>query len=314
MLTYRPLLMVCCVVMAVVWASVFGAARVMAQDQTPKSSVGTRHLVVMAGLTGDGDYRERMTTAVQQIATAAPSRLSIDSKNMHGFLSDEAMVEQLKSELPSSVVCSTQRLREFFAEASQQWKPEDSLWIVMIGHTETIENRCFFHVQGRDFVAEDLATWLKPLPCHQQVTFLTMPASGTWLSALKAPGRINIAATDSAGESTGTEFPYALGNILAGKQSTQALEDIDKDGQLSLLDLYLSVALEVHALYKAMERLPTEHAQLDDNGDGRGREIQEPLIPVEEDEGEPAEPKSTPASLVITSNSDGAAARAVFVR
>jgi len=36
--------------------------------------------------------------------------------------------------------------------------------------------------------------------------------------------------------------------------------------------------------------LPTEHAQLDDNGDGRGTELQEPYLPKKE--GEPAKRKT----------------------
>jgi hypothetical protein len=40
------------------------------------------------------------------------------------------------------------------------------------------------------------------------------------------------------------------------------------------LDLYLAVVRGVMMIYKSQENIPTEHAQLDDNGDGRETELQ----------------------------------------
>ena len=116
-----------------------------------------------------------------------------------------------------------------------------------------------------------------------------------------------ISATDADLEFTGTEMPYALANVLSGN-SEKALEDIDQDGSLSLLDLYLATALEVHATFRRLERLQTEHAQIDDNGDGVGREIQDPYIPVVVVEGDvPTNPVAI--KTVPTANSDGDFAR-----
>lgn len=281
-----------------------------ADDLIAPQSTGHRHLVVVVGLPGDGDYRSRMVEAVNQIATAAEPVLHCSAKHCHFLVGDEQMVDELKGEHPSASISSAANLREFLAERAKVWTADDSFWLVMIGHTQVIDQRCYFNVQGRDFTADDLSAWLKPLPCRQQVCFLTMPISGAWLGKLKSAGRVNIAATDGS-EFTATEYPYALANILARKQSHQGLEDLDKDGRISLLDCYLAVALEVHGLYKAMERLPTEHAQLDDNGDGKAKEIQEPLIPIELEEGETAPVDAPPPAVVITANGDGALARSI---
>lgn len=83
-------------------------------------------------------------------------------------------------------------------------------------------------------------------------------------------------------EITATEMPYALGAILSGTGEHAKLADIDGDGQLTLMDLYLSVNIEVHQRFVTQDYLPTEHAQLDDNGDGRGAELQEPFLPRKE--------------------------------
>ena len=46
--------------------------------------------------------------------------------------------------------------------------------------------------------------------------------------------------------------------------------DLDKDGQTSLLEAFLAASRGVEDFYKTEGRLATEHALLDDNGDGLG--------------------------------------------
>jgi hypothetical protein len=46
--------------------------------------------------------------------------------------------------------------------------------------------------------------------------------------------------------------------------------DLDKDGQVSLLEAYLTACRQVDEFYDQEARLATEHALLDDNGDGLG--------------------------------------------
>jgi hypothetical protein len=49
-----------------------------------------------------------------------------------------------------------------------------------------------------------------------------------------------------------------------------AKADLDKDGQTSLLEAFLTASNSVDEFYAAAGRLITEHALLDDNGDGLG--------------------------------------------
>src|SRR4029078_12500696 len=46
--------------------------------------------------------------------------------------------------------------------------------------------------------------------------------------------------------------------------------DLDKDGQTSLLEAFLAASSRTQEFYKQNGRLMTEHAILDDNGDGLG--------------------------------------------
>jgi hypothetical protein len=65
--------------------------------------------------------------------------------------------------------------------------------------------------------------------------------------------------------------------------------------------LFVAVAAEVTSRYAADKRVPTEHAQLDDNGDGRGTEAEELSFT--------AQAGDTPPSL----RRDGAMAARIFL-
>ncbi|HXG48418.1 MAG TPA: hypothetical protein VNO52_12390, partial [Methylomirabilota bacterium] len=69
---------------------------------------------------------------------------------------------------------------------------------------------------------------------------------------------------------SGAEVNFArFGGYLAG--TIGALEaDLDKDGQVSLLEAYLLAARRTADFYESEGRLATEHSLLDDNGDGLG--------------------------------------------
>src|SRR5439155_17698298 len=98
---------------------------------------------------------------------------------------------------------------------------------------------------------------------------------------LAAKGRIVISATEADLEVNETIFPLALAEVLA---TPPALTDFDvkHDGNLTLFDLYIAVARNVAERFKSDEQLSTEHSLLDDNGDGRGSELQIDYLTVEQ--------------------------------
>src|SRR5690606_5259778 len=51
---------------------------------------------------------------------------------------------------------------------------------------------------------------------------------------------------------------------------TDPAADIDRDGQTSVLEAFVTASNQVQAFYLEHDRLATEHAIIDDNGDGRG--------------------------------------------
>lgn len=139
----------------------------------------------------------------------------------------------------------------------------EPLWLVLLGHG-TYDGRVGkFNLRGDDVSVDDLATWLTPFK-RTVVIVAGFSTSGAWLKPLSAQGRVIVAATRSGSESNYARF----GGYLARSLAEGA--DVDKDGQTSLLEAWLSAARETADFYKSEGRLATEHSLLEDNADGLG--------------------------------------------
>jgi len=137
------------------------------------------------------------------------------------------------------------------------------LWIVLMGHGTFDGKTAKFNLAGEDLEPHMLAELLKPIQ-RPLAVILCAAASGPFVSMLSAPDRVVIAATTSGNEINFSRF----GNFLA-ESIRDSRSDLDKDEQVSLLEAFLQAARRTEAFYVADGRLATEHACLDDNGDGR---------------------------------------------
>jgi len=138
------------------------------------------------------------------------------------------------------------------------------LWLVLIGHGTFDGRTAKFNLRGPDLPAEDLAEWLKPFQ-RPIAVINTASSSAPFLSELSGENRVLITATKSGFELNYTRFGQYFADAIADPQA-----DLDKDGQTSLLEAFLTASNRVTQFYSAAGRLATEHALLDDNGDGLG--------------------------------------------
>ena len=139
-----------------------------------------------------------------------------------------------------------------------------ALWLVLIGHGTFDGRTAKFNLRGPDLAADDLDEWLKPV-IRPLVVINTASSSAPFLNKLSGPQRVVITATKSGYEQNYTRF----GEYLAGAVA-EPKADLDKDGQTSLLEAFLTASHRVDEFYLAAGRLVTEYALLDDNGDGLG--------------------------------------------
>ncbi len=148
--------------------------------------------------------------------------------------------------------------------ASEPKAGPDKLWLVLIGHGTFDGKEARFNLRGPDVSATELALWLQPF--HRPLAVInTTSSSAPFLNKLSAANRVVITATRSGNEQNFTRFGQYLSETINDPQA-----DLDKDGQVSLLEAFLMASRRTSEFYKTDGRIITEHALLDDSGDGLG--------------------------------------------
>ncbi len=152
-------------------------------------------------------------------------------------------------------------LERLAAESRETAAP---LWLILAGHGTYDGQQARFNLRGPDLTPEDLAAALAPVQ-RPLVLINAASASAPFLPVLAGTNRVIITATRSGHEVNYTRFGDYLAESLADPAA-----DLDQDGQISLLEAVLTAAARVAEFYRTESRLATEHALIEDNGDGRG--------------------------------------------
>jgi hypothetical protein len=138
------------------------------------------------------------------------------------------------------------------------------LYLVLIGHGTFDGKEARFNLRGPDVSATELAAWLQPF--RRPLAIIdTSSSSAPFLNKLSATNRVIITATRSGNEQNFTRFGQYFAEAITSPDA-----DLDKDGQVSLLEAFLMASRRTTEFYKVEGRLATEHALIDDNGDGLG--------------------------------------------
>lgn len=223
------------------------ALMVLAASWLP--AVEQHDVIVVVGAPGEAEYATRFqawTAAWRQAGERASAKVQVV-----GVDTAEQAEDADKQALQRAIA----------AAASPGNAP---LWIVLIGHGTFDGRSAKFNLRGTDVAAQELVGWLDG--CQRPVVVLnTAPASAPFLTALSRAGRVVISATKSGREEQATRFGGFVAEALG-----KAEADIDQDGQVSVLEVFLHAARAVEASYKEEGLIATEHPLLDDNGDGRG--------------------------------------------
>jgi hypothetical protein len=157
-------------------------------------------------------------------------------------------------------------LKAAIERVAAQAQPNERFLFIYIGHGSAQSGRPQLALVGPDIGAAELTTLLSTVRAGTIGVILAASASGDFVKPLSGQGRVIISATKSGAEQNESlfaeHFVTALGSDAA---------DADKDQRVSLLELFSYTRREVARIYETSNRLLTEHAILDDNGDGVGR-------------------------------------------
>ncbi len=239
------------------------ASLASAQSQETEAAGGQRWAVILVGLPGDESHADLFRETADAWQTWLTESCDIPREQV---LRLPRRTQENEAAAPA---LTAEAIRSTLAELNQKLKPNDSLWVFTLGHGNYDGKQAWFHLTGKDPSAEDFGRWFSEIRCREQVIWLTQANAGWFVKPLSRPGRIVIAATAADDESNETEFPHALATVV---KSPAAMLDTDQDEKVSVAELFTAVVHEVERRFQNDKRLATEHAQLDDNGDGQGTE------------------------------------------
>jgi hypothetical protein len=206
--------------------------------------------VIIVGAGGEPEYAKQFETWTGELRTALSDRFGFDMKNLT-VLSNAKATD----------------VRDTFTQLKSKLEPNNILFVFLIGHGSFDGKEAKFNLVGPDLAASEYNALLTSLPTKRVVLFNMASSSGEFVKSLSAKGRIVITATRNGQESNATRF---AGFFIAALKATDA--DTDQDGHTSVLETFVYANRLTADFYTRAGRLATEHALLEDNGDGVGRE------------------------------------------
>ena len=237
-----------------------------------------RHALILCGHPGDAEHVKSFTDTVRKLGEGLTKTVGIPPERQHILFGADR-----PKDLPGATGPATREaVAAKVAEVRKALRPEDGLWVICLGHGHHDGRQAWWNLPGPDISAAEFGKLFADVTCREQVFVMTTSLSGYFVAPLSRRGRIVIAATEADAETNETKFPGVFAQFLAGGL-TVADHDVDKDGKLTLFDLYVVVAKEIAQSYASDELLATEHQQIDDDGDGVGHEPQNAYLP--EDQG-----------------------------
>lgn len=233
-----------------------GATRAQGAAAARPAADPNKYAVILSGASGDAEFAKRFAAWTKELRGTLVGRF--------GF--DEARVTVL-SESPEggAARATAEEVRRAFASLKASAGPESTVFVFFIGHGTYDGRQAKFSLVGPDLAAAEYAGLLGGLGARRVVVFNMASASGEFIKALSGRGRVVVTATRSGQEQNATRFPEHLIAALASRDA-----DADQNGRVSVLEAFDFASRLTAEQYKRAGRLATEHALLDDSGDGVG--------------------------------------------
>jgi hypothetical protein len=223
-------------------------------------TVAKSRALIVVGLPGDGGHEKLFADTARRWRDWLAGSLDFEVTVLFGRRGHPPLAD---------APATRAAIERAIADLKKSLRADHRLWVFFLGHGDYDGERASFHLPGHDLHADEVGKLFAGIACKEQVFWMTHAASGWFLKSLSDRGRIVITATAADEEFNETEFPQALATVAAKLSS-------NRGEKVSILELYRRTVAEVEARFAADKRVPTEHAQLDDNGDGTGTE--QPIV------------------------------------
>ncbi len=238
------------------------AALVVTMAAAAGTAAAQTQVLIVSGLGGEPRYTSEFAGLSARLVSALHTQYHVADSNVVW------LGEQAAARTPGYAGESTKAdIESVMRRMAARARPGAEFVLVLIGHGSGSEAQTKIAIPGPDLTAADYERLLAPF-ARQRVAVLDLAsASGDALHIFSAPNRVVITATRSAYERNESHFADFFVDALTKKGA-----DTDKDGRVSLLEAFQYATHQTERYYADDNRQQTEHAQLDDNGDGKGTE------------------------------------------
>jgi hypothetical protein len=243
---------------SVIVASLCAAAIVLLALPAPAlAQSGQRFALLVEGAAGDPAHADLQRKLLNQLANRFRDDYKLDGDHLT-VLSSQPLAGEGKA--------TAEEVKTVLGRIAPQLKPLDVLFVLLLGHGSFDGTDAKFNLVGPDLTATEWAGLLKP--AAGKVIFVnTTPSSSPFLKALAGPNRITITATDQTAQKYDTIFADAFVQALGSSTA-----DLDKDNRISMWEAFAHASRLVRQSYEQKGLMQPEHAALDDDGDGTGRQ------------------------------------------
>lgn len=218
-----------------------------------------KYAVIVTGAAASDDIAERFRRWTGDLHNTLRDDYGYDSDNIRILIDEGQPLDGLTVSASSRVDDIAGALSTLQTEIDAG----DQLSIFMIGHGSGTFGEAKFNNVGPDMTGADLAAMLAGFTEQDLVIINTTSASFEFSRELSALGRVVVSATRSPSE---RYDPIFAGYMIAGLQDHTA--DLDRNGRVSILEIFNYASGRVAGWYDDQGRLATENAVLDDTGDG----------------------------------------------
>jgi hypothetical protein len=212
-------------------------------------------VLIITGLAGAPQFQKPFLEASAMLADTAKKKWGVADSSLIVLGEDPALD-------PKHVTAKAtkENIAAAFLRLSQRVKPGDIVLVFLNGHGggEGLQSRV--NLPGPDPTAADYSAWISGFSRQSVVFVNAATASGDFVAAMKAPGRVIVTATKTAIEKNESVFAMPF---VKGLTSGEA--DADKDGRVSVIEAFGYAQREVARAYEGERKLQTEHSILSDS-------------------------------------------------
>ncbi len=220
---------------------------------------GERYALIITGASGGPQYAEKYDEWRSSFVQLLQGPLGYAEANVL-VLAEE--------EFAGAVKATRENVRASVANLRKRATKDDVVLVVLVGHGSGNDvGDAKFNLVGPDLGAAEWGELLRSMP--GRLVFINgASGSAPFLQELSARNRVVITANDSAAQTFETVFPQFLLEAYRNDGG-----DLDKNDRVSVFEAFAFISSRVREWFEQRSQLATEHAVLDDNGDGAGRLI-----------------------------------------